>query len=69
MSFAAITCIRFLLSSIGFAICYIAVFKSLAFGIPISLFLSACIFFDPKRYAKSKQKYEEKLKTNSKKHN
>ncbi len=60
MNFTTKNFIKFILACIGLSICFSFLFQRLYIGIPIALFISLCLFFDPKRYAAAKKKYEEK---------
>ncbi len=67
MNFTTRNFIRFVFASIGLSICFSYLFEKVYFGIPIGLFLSLCLFFDPKRYENAKKKYEEKLSNKNEK--
>lgn len=67
MNFTTRNFIRFVLASIGLSICFSYLFEKVYLGIPIALFLSLCLFFDPKRYENAKKKYEEKLSNKNEK--
>lgn len=62
MTFTTKNFIKFILCCIALSICFAYLFgKKYFIGIPLGLFLSLCICYDPKRYEASKKKYEEKL--------
>ena len=61
MNFTTKNFIKFVLACIGLSICFSLLFQKVYIGIPLGLFLSLCLFFDPKRYEAAKRKHEEKL--------
>lgn len=61
MSFSSKNFILFILTFIGLAACMYLLMQNLFIAAPISLFLSICFFYDPKKYEKSKKKYESNL--------
>ncbi|MBE6052246.1 MAG: divalent metal cation transporter [Clostridium sp.] len=69
MNFTSRNLLNSLLAFIGLAISFTLLFKSKMVGIIIGLFLSLCIFFDPKKYESSKRKYEEKQNAKNDKNN
>lgn len=69
MKFASKNLLNSLLAFIGLSICFGLLFRSKWVGIIIGLFLSICIFFDPKKYESSKRKFEEKQRLKEDKDN
>lgn len=69
MTFSSKNLLTSLLAFVGLSICFTLLFNSIWIGIIIGLFLSLCIFYDPKKYESSKRKFEEKEREKNNKNN
>lgn len=65
MNFTTKNFIQFLLALIGLSVCFSLLFQKIYIGIPIGLFLSICMFYDPKKYESAKKKFENKQSSNN----
>ncbi|MBD7911352.1 MULTISPECIES: hypothetical protein [Clostridium] len=69
MNFTTRNFFLFLLSFIGLSACFTFLFQRIYISIPIGLFLSICMFYDPKKYEAAKKKFEKKQTSNENIHN
>ena len=60
MSFRTKNSLSFILAFIGFTICFGFLFMNVLVGLPIGLFLSVLMFYDPKKYEAAKKKAAQK---------
>lgn len=60
MNFSTKNFKRALLAFIGLSLCFSLLFMNAWLGIPIGLFLSISMFYDPKKYEAAKKREEQK---------